>query len=468
MSLIIWKPAQYANEFATETGLDGGNAVPANGALDRGVNGRDTVVREVPRYAGWKKECYCDTGEFEVTTADVKPEDVRRGNMVLLDGSVFVIEAYEWELTEDGYQCTMSGRDFWRYPESEIKERYVGQPYRQHFGGDNANDNTDKFNGECLMYEIAEFMRDEYMFLAGWFRDRRRYPQAIVGDWFYPDLIVKKPDGFTTRKTDSAPVASALMSFASEWRMFASWFGVGIRFKFAFDDDAGVFTIQPEIYAGEDNGIELHADGRGVSGFRYAEDGRNAINAVLATWTSAKRTFPGTNHKYKGNLFTGATYADASAADQVNYFNYIAPNTHSSYAKRLELYSEKYLDMGSTPTESDETKEKMMYWLRSGIEAEIVKPEQSFEFEYDNSGAYKYGVHFGLGDMLAVRSDFLGIGSKQRLVAVTTSYAAGEVKSYGFEFGEQSIKRAALYSKIAQKLSEIDKRTATARKVVNE
>lgn len=469
MSLIIWKPAQYVQGFSTEDLSGSGTPQPSNGELMAGINGRDTVVREVPRFTGWKKECYCDTGEFEITTADVKPGDVRRGNMVWLDGSVFVIEAFDWELTENGYECTMSGRDFWRYPESEIHERYIGEPYRQYYGGDNASDSTAKFNGENLVLGMGEFLRDEFLFLAGWFRDRRRYPQAISGSGFYPELIAKYPKGFTTRKTASAPTVANLMSYASEWRMFASWFNVGIRFRFAFDDAAGVFTIQPEIYEGEDGGVEMSAEGCGISGFKYSEDGRNAVNAVLATWTSAKRTFPGANHKYKGNLFTGATYADANAADTLNFFNYIAPNDCGNYAELLELYSEKILDMGAAPPESDETKEKMMDWLRTGIEAEIVKLEQSFEFEYDNSGQYKYGVHFELGDMITVKSDFLGIGAKQRLVSVKTSYEAGAAKSYAFEFGNQTIKRAAVYTKIARKLAEIDKRTGTVqRKVVEE
>ena len=465
MSLIIWKPAQYAQGFAEEAGADGnGTPQPSNGPLAIAPYDRDTVVREATRFTGWKKECFCDTGEFEVTTADVKPADVRRGNMVWLDGSVFVIEAYEWNLTENGYECTMSGRDFWRYPESEIKERYIGEHYRLFYGGDNAGDNTGKFNGENLALEMCGFLRDEFLFLAGWFRDRRRYPQAAIGERFYSDLIVKYPEGFTTRKTASAPTVANLMSYASEWRLFASWFNVGIRFRFAFDDAAGVFTIQPEIYNGEDNGVELKAEGRGVSGFKYSEDGRNAINAVLATWTSAKRTFGGTNHKYKGNAFTGATYADEAAADTMNFYKYVAPNDHQSYAERLELYSEKHLDMGSTPPDNDETKEKMMDWLRSGIEAATVQPEQSFEFEYDNSGAYKYGVHFELGDMITVQSDFLGIGAKQRLIAVTTSYEAGAAKSYAFEFGSQTIKKVALYANIARKLREIDMRTGTIHK----
>lgn len=472
MSLIIWKPAQYAQQFTEEEGLNGSGApYPSNGPTAAAPYDRDTVVREVARFAGWKKECYCDTGEFEVTTYDARPEDVRRGNMVFLDGSVFVIESFSWDLTEDGWQCTMSGRDFWRYPESEIHERNIGEPYRNIYGGDNHADMTNKYNGECLIGDIGGFMRDEFAYMAGWFRDRRRYPQAWddVNEWFYPENIVKYPSGFTTRKTSGAPIVSELMSFASEWRMFANWFKVGIRFRFAFDDASGVFTIQPEIYEGESKGVEIYADGRGVSGFSYSEDGRGAVNAILATWISEKRTFPSTNHKYKGNLFTGATYASEDAANTVNFFKYVAPNDHANYAERLELYSEKHLDAGTVPTESDETKEKMMDWLETAIDAEIVEPEQAFEFEYDNSGAYKFGIHFGIGDIISVRSDFLGIRANQRLVSAVTRYEAGEAKSYEFEFGEQAIRRAFTYvNKIARKLSEIDKRTATVRKVVSE
>ena len=468
MSLIIWKPAQYAREFSKETGLNSDTAYPSNGALADAPYDRDTVVREVARFTGWKKECFCDTGEFEVKTTGVKPEDVKRGNMVWLDGSVFVIEAVSWELTENGYECTISGRDFWRYPDSEIHDRYVGEPYRNWFGGDNEADETNAYNGECLVIDMGEFMRDEWRFMAGWFRDRRRYPQAWDGvdKWFYPDLIVKHPDGFTTRKTDSEPTVSEIMSYGAEWRMIANWFGVGIRYRFAFDEDAGVFTIQPEIYEGADSNIEISADARGVSGFKYSEDGRNAVNAILATWTSEKRTFDESgSHKYKGNAFTETTYDDESAADTVNYFYYVAPDDHRSYAERLALYSEKHLDAGSAPTESDETKEKMMAWLRSGIESEVVKPEQAFEFEYDNSGAYKYGVHFNVGDFLTVRADYLNVAAKQRLVTVTTKYEAGAAKSYEFEFGEQTIKNAYM-SALKRKMSEIDRRTATARKVI--
>lgn len=472
MSLIIWKPAQYAQEFTKETGLNSDTAYPSNGALAAAPYDRDTVVREVARFTGWKKECFCDTGEFEVKTTGVKPEDVERGNMVWLDGSVFVIEAVSWELTENGYECTISGRDFWRYPDSEIHERYVGEPYRNWFDGDNEADETNAYNGECMAMDICEFMRDEWRFIAGWFRDRRRYPQAwdSVDKWFYPELIVKHPDGFTTRKTESEPTVSEIMSYGAEWRMFANWFGVGIRFRFAFDEDAGVFTIQPEIYEGADSNVEISADARGVSGFKYSEDGRNAVNAVLATWKSEKRTFEGTNHKYQGNaFFTINTNEDENAADHVNTFYYVEKGNEQSYAERLALYSEKYLDAGTVPAESDETREKMMAWLRSCVEVEIVKPEKSFEFEYDNSGAYKYGVHFNIGDLLTVRAGYLNVAAKQRLVTVTTNYEAGAAKAYAFEFGEQTIKSAYI-AKIQRKISEIDRRigSARARKVVEE
>lgn len=467
MSLIIWKPAQYIAEFSTEKGLNSETFEPSNGPLLGAPYDRDTVIREVPRFTGWKKECYRDVGEFEITTADVEPEDVRRGNMVFLDGSVFVIEAFEWNLTENGYECTMGGRDFWRYPESEIRPRYIGNTYRDHFGGDNAADTSDRFNGENMVIEIGEFLRDEWRSLAGWFRDRRRYPQAwdAVNEWFYPELITKYPEGFTTRKTNGAPVVAELMSYAAEWRTFANWFDVGLRFRFAFDELAGVFTIQPEIYEGEDNGVELYDDSRGVSEFKYSEDGRSAVNAVLAMWTSAKRTFDGVNHKYKGNAFTGTTYADADAADYVNFFNYVSKDDAQSYAERLELYSEKVLDMGAAPTESDETKEKMMEWLRSGVEAEIVRPERVFEFEYDNSGPWKYGVHFELGDKITLRSNRLGLAAKQRLVTVTTNYAAGAAKAYAFEFGEQTI-RGSLAVAVQRVASALRKKNGTARKVV--
>lgn len=468
MSLIIWRPAQYAQEFAEVVDEETGSAFPTNGALLGPPYDRDTVIREVPRFTGWKKECYRDAGEFEVTTADARPEDVRRGNMVWLDGSVFVIETLKWSQTENGYECTMGGRDFWRYPESEIRQRYIGEPYRDLYGGDNAEDESGRFNGECFVYDMGEFLHDGWNFTAGWFRDRRRYPQALE-EWsgeFYPENIVKYPDGFTTRKTDGEPVVAELMSYAAEWRTFANWFDVGVRFAFAFDEEAGVFTIQPEIYEGEDGGVELCDDSRGVSGFSYSEDSRNAVNAIFATWASTKRTFDESGgHKYKGNAFTEATYDDESAADYVNFFSYVAPDQAQSYAERLELYSEKALDLGEVPTESDETAEKMMAWLRSGVEAEIVKPEQAFEFTYDNSGPYKYGVHFGIGDQITVRSDRLGVSAKQRLVTVTTNYEAGKAKAYAFEFGEQTI-RGQLVAEINRAISAVAKKTGTARKAV--
>lgn len=465
MSLIIWKPAQYVQEFVEED-ITGDYMTPVNGETLAAPYDRDTVVREVPRFTGWKKECYCDTGEFEVTTADVKPEDVRRGNMVWLDGSVFVIEGYEWNLTENGHECTISGRDFWRYPESEIRLRYLGDPYRTLWDDDSGDYESNKFPVYNIASEIDGFLHDGYDRMAGWFRDRRRYPQGYdASEDLFHGRLTKCPDSIATNKTDGEPTVSEVMNYGAEWRMMASWLNVGIRFAFAFDEDAGVFTIQPEIYEGEDNNVELRADGRGVSSFRYSEDGRNAINAVLATWTSEKRIFEGVNHQYKGNAFTGATYANESAADYVNYFFYIAPNEHKSYAERLELFSQKHLDAGATPSESDGTKAKMMAWLRTNIEAEIVKPEQAFEFEYDNSGAYKYGVHFNVGDLLTVRDQYLGIAAKQRLVTVTTNYEAGSAKSYAFEFGEQTIKSAYL-AKVQRKLSELSKRTGTARKAV--
>ena len=279
MPITIWKPREYGGGFSYHGGA--GGTLPINGEAADAPFDRDTKVREVARFTGWKKTYFCDTGEFEITTQAVTPDDVKAGFMVDIEGEQFVIEDVRWEYGDDGYSCTFSGRDFWKFPENQIAHRWIGESF--HITG-----YDDEFTGETLARAVSDWFTT---MAAGWWRDRLRFPNADAGvgwqDW---NKIVRFDLSNTTQAAVLAKTLSAnvtdIMSYASEWRMFCNWFGVGLRFDFEFDEIAGVYLIKPVFYDGKDRGIVVNTTDRGVSGFEYEKNTRGTVNAAFCMFES--------------------------------------------------------------------------------------------------------------------------------------------------------------------------------------
>lgn len=449
MSITIWEPARYVAGFATDS-----SGLPINGALAAPPFDRDTKVREIVRFDGWKETHYCDTGEFEIVTDEARPEDIRRGLMVDIEGDMFVIEDYEWSIERGVYACKMGGRDFWKFPESEIDRRYIGIPY----------DTTDgQFNGREIVKSISTYMHyvDQK---AGWFRDMRRFPWAVQDfpDYYQNITQVDMPASDAAAflaKSAGNQVAHEIMPYASEWRLFASWFGVGIRFRFAFNRESGVYEIHPEIYQGADNGVRIRSTDRGVSGFKYVNSTRTAVNAAFVGWESKRFSYMPDYIRYKGDSFGGLVTDHGEDTNRGNISNILdavsGKDGAGNYAERAAWFSEKYLNAGAAPQDSDNTEAQMKAWIKTAVEAAYVPTEQSFEFTYDNTGLYKYGVHFNLGDWVTIEDRVLDVSSKQRLTSVKTTYKSSG-KTYEFDFNGQRISQGET---LKRKISEIDRRT---------
>lgn len=447
MPITIWEPARYAEGFAKDS-----SGIPINGANADSPFDRDTKVREIARYDGWKQVYYCDTGEFEISTTDARPDDVKRGYMLDVDGDMFVIEDYEWSLEGGQYTVTMSGRDFWKFPESEVSRRQVGVSYAM-----------GELTGDYVANQMAVYFHYTDM-KAGWFRDMRRYPWAeeTFTDFYENIVSVAMPDDEKAEflaKSVGNQIIKEIMPYASEWRLFASWFGVGIRFRFAFNQQAGVYEIHPEIYSGDDNGILIRSTDRGVSGFKYRYSTRSEVNAVFAGWESSRFGYTPDYLRYVGDDFNGNTTDYGEDTDRGNIANILdavsGNDGATNYAERVAMFGEKYLNAGTTPQESDGTGAGMVSWLKGTIEDTYTRPETAFEFDYDNTGAYRYGEHFALGDYITVQDAYLGVSSKQRLTGVKTTYAK-DGKKYGFEFSNQRISQSET---LRRKFAEIDRRT---------
>lgn len=453
MSITIWKPRGYVDGFAYQSGA--GGTFPINGEAVDAPFDRDVKVREIARFTGWKKTHFCDTGEFEVTTQAVTPDDVQAGFMVDIDGEQFVIEDVRWEYGDDGYSCTFSGRDFWKFAESQVAHRWIGESF--HITG-----YDDEFTGETLARAVSDWFTT---MAAGWWRDRVRFPRAAEGtgwqDW---DAIVRFELTNATQdevlsKTISANVTE-IMSYASEWRMFCNWFGVGLRFDFEFDENAGVYTISPVLYDGEDRGIVINTSDRGVSAFEYEKNTRGTVNASFCLFESNYTYSPANTRDYVPDDYQGGLYKPETE-DQYRSFCYGIKDGASSFHERAAFFSERYIDAGQAQDTANASESALRAWIRAQAESEFVDDEVSFTFDYDGTGAYRFGEHFGLGDYLTISDGFLGIESKQRLTGVKTVYDSGKAKKREFEFKNQRIKQG---DTLRRKFSELNRRTYGAGK----
>lgn len=455
MPVTIWEPARYMRSFSTGTLSE-----PVNGEFALAPYNKDTKVCEISRFTGWKQVYFCDTGEFELVTQQIAPEQAKIGRMVDIDGDMFVIEDVEWSLGSDGYTCTLSGRDFWAYLERQVSRRWVGEAY--FMGADGAA----PYSGEALMRDVAMFFM-YYDKQAGWFRDFARFPQSSTSGEFRLDIVVfdlqnETEAQFLARSTQDIQYVNELMNYAAEWRTFCNWLDIGIRFDFEWQENdplnpehSGMYAIKPTIYDGSDSGVVINTRSRGVSDFTYEESSRTAVNAILATWENKRYSFYAIEDLYKNGDWSGSA-VDTGVDDAVmSIATAYKSNGEQSYPERAITWSEKYLSLGQPPS-ANEGASDMISWAKGLVDAEYKGNSKSFKFKYDNAGAYKYGQHFKLGDKLTVQDDYLGVSASQRLTGVKTTYSENKLE-YDFEFSNQRISQN---DTIKRKFAEIDRRTS--------
>ena len=438
VSIIIWQPRQYTPVWAI-VGNDGSGRVryrPCNSEPAAEPYHKDALIREVTRYTGWTQEYYANSGEMEITipAGQVQPEDIARGRFVQIDGKQYEIEDYEWSLTNGGYEVTISGRDFGGRMDREIPTirdasgvisgdmTYVEEIARAFFDSYYMNETNAAFN-------LPEY--------AGWFRDADRKPE---GGWVVWQIEGEHDLGETFNAEGGGELE--LVSYGALLRYMMNFYDLGYRFSFVFNQEAGLFQLQMQLYRPEESGVVLHSTGRGVSGFKYALEGRDTVNAAFVC--------------AKSRWFKALDAEAVSSEDPVYpILSLQFKQEGSNWADVANNWSGRVLDCGEVPEENDTSIDAARAWLEGQTVDIYQTPAETVEFSYDNSGPYKYGVHFGLGSKVHLVDEFLNIGLSQRLRGVKTKYEAGKAKEYEFEFGDQ---RRTTADKLLKRLSELDRK----------
>lgn len=434
MPITIWKPREYATGFA-DNGAEGGY-LPDNGEVAATPYNRDTKIREVTRYTGSTTRRYRDYGEFEMTIPQgyVEPSDVKAGYLATIEDAVYMIEDYTWELTESGYECTISGRDLGALLDRHIPthRRESGMVSAQNMG--NVVSFLEKFFTSYFVYsdDINLALPER----CGWFRDTERKP---ADGW----VIVS---GETEGDTGASSAEFELMSYGAWLRIVAAYRDMGYRFNVPFNETLGLHTVQLELYKPsptDTQEILLKSDGRGVSGFSYSYETREAVNAAFVIAKSRWVNVYGVGWE--------------QAEDPI-HTTYLLPfeRNGANWAEVANDWSGIAIDLGEAPADQDAAAGDAIAWMRDQMGDIYTNPVTTVEFSYDNSGAYKYGQHFGLGSIIHLADEYTGIGVTARLMGVTTKYEAGASKGYDFVFGDERLTQA---DKLKRKFSYIDRKT---------
>ena len=434
MPLIIFKPRQYKAGFVKDE-----NGYPINGEVAEKPNDRDLMVCEISRFEGWTTQCYCDTGEFEITTRDADPAHISTDNVVFFEDRLFFIETVKWKRDAEGYVCTFGGRDIWKCLESfnmyassypTFSRSWITFPADSALGF-----GSDVTNNKC-----------------GWFADRDREANVI-----YIDRLGKITTEEFNEQIGSLYVGD-VMSFRSLTRLFENVTECGIEFYASFNSAKGIFVhrVKPTHYS--DNVVTIDASDRGVSGFSYTNDERNTTNATLFSYEVNPYEFSDVyGPKKRSEHYTKLSYADVrtTEAKDRRYVHHCKKGNAKNYAEIGNKFSERVICASSIPGDVD-TRSKFAQWVNGQITADYTNAETSVSFDYDNMGRYRFGRDFFLGDYVEITDGYLGVKSKQKLVKVKREYKAGSVVSYWFEFGKQNTTQA---DKLKTKFREIDRRT---------
>lgn len=458
MPITIWMPAQYVDGFA----YDETTGVPVNGETEQSPYDRDTKVCEITQYNGWKESHFCACGEFEATTSQVEPWQVARGYCVDFDGDFFVIEDVSWTIEDGTYICKFGGRDFWRFPDSEIRrDRRVGRPY----GTEGA------LHGSDMMTAIDAFMwwTDTR---AGWWRDTRRFSSwatetNTASGIIYTGIATDETEGGTfSERTGGNPSVSEVMSNGAEFRIMANWLSCGLRFRVEYDNYLGLHCVHPEIVDGRDTGIVIKSTDAGVSDFEYSYISRDCVNAVFGQWSAKHLSYFPDAVKYESDSMDVSNVEEYAADGKyLSMSNAVQGDSAGNFAERVGMFAEVYTGLGELPSEIDAVGKgaEMMEWAAGEMSNLFVDPSVEFKFKYSDDGLFRFGVHFGLGDKITIEDVRLGVRSSQRLTTVKTVYDAKRGKRYEFEFSNQRVSQS---ESIRRRFAELERRTRVDGKTV--
>ena len=446
MSVVtIWEPRRYVAGF--DSLATGGNPAPVEG-----VRGKDSKVREVPRFEGETVRRYREAGEMALTLYGVNRADVQRGHLLELDGMHYFIERAE--LVEDGRAYAVEGRSI----EALLDMEYdcydlPGTMYNGWTGGGN----TYFGSSATYVYPMGllqtftgtrsdvrpNVVMDDYPWAAGWWRDKdRNYGAAMAASY----------------KPDAAPGTAVVRDFATygaHLRTLCNLFGYGYRCELTWSEALGLYMVKWVIYDGKDNGVTLRSTDPGVKSFSHEWDTRDRVNMVI--------------YSYSDHYDNGAYDKDGP---KVNHYGVMLrsgfkPGEVANAAEFAENMAPTYVDLGEVPELVDEVQidgdpAQTAAWVESQVVDKVTsafaKATETASFEYDNTGAYKYGEHFGLGDTVALVDQRTGWASTQVLTGVKTRYGVGEAKAYAFEFGNR---RRTTVDKVLAKFGDVDRRTAS-------
>ena len=430
MPLIIFKPRQYKRSFVKNE-----NGSPSNGPVADPPNDRDLKICEISRFEGWTTQCFCDTGEFEVTTRDVDPAHISTDNVVFFEDRLFVIETIKWERDAEGYVCTFGGRDMWKYMESYNTKpgTYIG------------------LGNRIITYATNIFKpyRPPY---CGWYSDADR-----KGDLMHLDRLGNVTrDDYLAESAERVKVPD-VMSNRSLTRYFMGLTGFGLEFGARYNSTTGLFEhmIKPTHYS--DNVVTFDASDRGISNFSYIHDERNVTNATLLAYENGPYIVNNNERRGRYRYYSEIISSDVgeTAGNHKDWIYHCKKGSAMSYAEIGNKYSERVISCQSIPSDVD-TRTKFADWINNQMTTDYQGAEDSVSFDYDNQGRYRFGRDFFLGDFVKITDGFLGVKSKQKLIKVKREYKAGSVVSYSFEFGSEKTTQA---DKLKTKFREIDRRT---------
>ena len=437
MPVIIFKPRQYKAGFAKDK-----NGYPINGEVADPPNDRDLKVCEISRFEGWTTECYCDTGEFEITTRDVDPAHISTDNVVFFEDRLFVIETIKWERDSEGYVCTFGGRDMWKFLESinNTPSTYTG------------------FSRSLVIHPVHRVLHVGDVAQGascGWFADEDR-----KGGNYHTDRLGSLSAEDFRNETIESYYVQDVMSYKSMTRLFSNITGCGVELHAKYNSVTGLFEhcIYPTHYS--DNVVSIDASDRGVSSFSYVVDERNVTNATIFSYkrNPYKIIGGGTGTRKRFEYYNKLSYADTEATGDKErrlYAYHCKRGSAKNYAELANKFTERIITADSIPSDVD-TRTKFAQWVNGQMTEDYANAETSVSFDYDNQGRYRFGRDFFLGDYVNITDGFLGVKSRQKLVKVKRDYKAGSVVSYSFEFGSQKTTQS---DKLKTKFREIDRRT---------
>lgn len=458
MPITIWKPAEYNEVFSRD--VSGASQSAINGIYAAAPYDNDTKVCEIARFTGWKQLYYADTGEFEVVVSagQVRPGQVKRNYLVNFDGDMFVIEDFEWNKTSEGYECVISGRDMGRYLDDEIIKGFLV--------GDSLNYWKVESEGKTSVRNINAFLRGFFRQTAaaggainwnspvGWFRDTKRC--ETKNTFIRYDFTDEEA---TLAEEKGSKIVTDILSYGSTLRKLLAYFGIGYRWDVA-PKAAGLATVALVLYDHGAGDVTMRADGRGVSNNSYYERYRGSCNAAHVDAVSAWATPANMHYRYRTGFDETGWWFDETNAEKNARFMQYSTSSYANWAEVAADWRERYIDLAKCPEENQATLEDFLAWVDTNSEDYRVPPEIGYSFSYDNSGAYKYGVHFSLGSTVTIQDDFLGITVTQRLTGVKETFVGGASKGYDFEFGDQSITRK---NAISRKFVELNRKTYKTR-----